>query len=58
MQFSCKTAGAWGCGWSTSAGSAEELKAKVADHVRRAHGVKNVTDTIANYAVKVAQGGR
>lgn len=49
-EFSCRTAGAEGCGWKTRAASEDELVAKVAEHVRKTHKVKNVSDTIANYA--------
>jgi predicted small metal-binding protein len=49
-EFSCRTAGAEGCSWKTRAASEDELVAKVAEHARKVHKVKNVTDTIANYA--------
>lgn len=49
-KFSCRDAGAEGCGWRTSGGSEEEVIAKVAAHVQKVHKVKNVTQTIANYA--------
>jgi len=49
FEHSCRKAGAEGCGWKTSASSEEELKAKVVDHARRKHGVKNMTDTIYSY---------
>jgi predicted small metal-binding protein len=49
-EFSCRTAGAEGCGWKTRAATEDELVAKVAEHARKVHKVKNVTDTIANYA--------
>jgi predicted small metal-binding protein len=48
-EHSCRKAGAEGCGWTIRAGSEEELKAKVIEHARRKHGVKNMTDTIYNY---------
>ena len=54
-QFSCKAAGAEGCGWRTLATSEEDLVAKVAEHARRVHRVKNVSDTIAAYALDVAR---
>lgn len=57
-EFSCKAAGAEGCGWSTRATSQEELVANVADHARRKHGVKNFTDTIARYATQVSLADR
>lgn len=53
-EFSCKAAGARGCGWSTRAASEEELVAKVAEHARRAHRVKTVSETLAAYALAVA----
>lgn len=49
-QFSCRDAGAAGCGWHASAGTEEELLAKVAQHAQKVHKVKNVSSTIANYA--------
>jgi len=49
-EFSCKAAGAEGCGWKTRAASEDELVAKVAQHAQKVHKVKNVTATIANYA--------
>ena len=54
-EFSCKAAGAEGCGWSTRATSEAELVAKVAEHARRVHRVKTVSDTIAAYALNVAR---
>lgn len=54
-EFSCKAAGAEGCRWSTRATSEEELVAKVAEHARRVHRVRNVSDTIASYALDVAR---
>lgn len=53
-EFSCKAAGAQGCGWSTRAATEEDLVAKVAEHVRRVHGVKTVSDTLAAYVLTVA----
>ncbi|MDQ4131691.1 MAG: DUF1059 domain-containing protein [Actinomycetota bacterium] len=54
-EFSCKAAGAEGCGWSTRATTEEELVAKVAEHARRVHRVKTVSKTIEAYAVEVAR---
>ena len=54
-EFSCRAAGAEGCGWSTRATTEEELVAKVADHARRVHRVKTVSDTITAYALDVAR---
>ncbi|HEX2274612.1 MAG TPA: DUF1059 domain-containing protein [Acidimicrobiales bacterium] len=54
-EFSCKAAGAEGCGWRTRATSEEELVAKVAEHARRVHQVKTFSDTIAAYALDVAR---
>ncbi len=54
-EFSCKAAGAEGCGWSTRATSEEELVANVAEHARRVHRVKSLSDTIAAYALEVAR---
>lgn len=49
-QFSCKSAGAAGCGWKATAATEDELIGKVAAHAQKVHKVKNVTATIANYA--------
>ena len=49
-EFSCRTAGAEGCGWKTRAATEDELVAKVAQHAQKVHKVKNVTGTIAAYA--------
>lgn len=49
-EFSCRTAGAEGCGWKTRASTEDELVAKVAQHAQKVHKVKNVTGTIAAYA--------
>lgn len=54
FEHSCKTAGAWGCGYTAKAGSEEELKTKIVDHARRVHKV-TMTDTIYNYLRKTAQ---
>lgn len=48
-QHSCKTAGAEGCGFTASAGSEDELKAKLNAHVRSKHAVNAMTDTIYSY---------
>ena len=48
-EHNCRKAGAEGCNWTVRAGSEEELKAKVTEHARRVHGVKNMSDTIYNY---------
>ena len=50
-EHSCKNAGAEGCGYTTKAGSEEELRAKVTEHARKKHNVQNMTDTIYNYIV-------
>ncbi len=49
-EFDCRTAGAAGCNWKARGASEEEVIAKVSEHVRKKHKVKNVSDTIANYA--------
>jgi predicted small metal-binding protein len=56
-EFSCRAAGAGGCGWVARATSEEELVAKVAEHARRVHGVRQLTGTIAAYALEVARAG-
>lgn len=54
-EHSCRNAGAVGCGWTTKAGSEEELKSKVAEHARKVHGVKTMSDTIYNFLRTQAQ---
>jgi predicted small metal-binding protein len=54
-EHSCAKAGAVGCGTVIRANSEEELKAKVSEHARKVHGVKNMTDTIYNYLRDTAQ---
>ena len=53
-EFSCEDAGA-ACGWHTKAESKEELLEKVAGHLEKKHKVQNVSQTLQNYAVKVAK---
>jgi predicted small metal-binding protein len=48
-EHSCSKAGAVGCSTVIRANTEEELKQKVTAHARKAHGVKNMTDTIYNY---------
>lgn len=54
-EFSCKAAGAEGCGWKARATSEEELVAKVADHARTVHRVGALSNTLTRYAVTVAR---
>ncbi len=54
-EFSCRSAGAEGCGWKTRAATEDELVAKVAQHAQKVHKVKNVTGTIAAYARSAAR---
>ncbi len=55
FEHSCKTAGAHGCGWKIRANSEEELKAKVVEHARTKHNVKNMSDTIYSYLRETAR---
>lgn len=48
FEFRCKDLD-HACRWQAKAGSEEELKAKVADHVAKAHNVPVTTDTIWNF---------
>jgi len=57
FEHSCKKAGAEGCGFTTRAGTEEELKARVADHARKKHGVATMTDTIYSYLRETARRG-
>lgn len=54
-EHSCRAAGAEGCGYRTTAGSPEELKAKVTEHARKVHNVQTMTDTIYDYLRGKAQ---
>ncbi|MDQ6615784.1 MAG: DUF1059 domain-containing protein [Actinomycetota bacterium] len=55
-EHSCAKAGAGGCGFTTTANSEEELRAKLNAHVKAKHRVPGgMTDTIYNYLRKVAQ---
>ncbi len=38
------------CGWKAKAATEDELVAKMAEHVKKVHDVKTVTDTIVNFA--------
>ena len=49
FEHSCAKAGAEGCGYTVRASSEDDLKAKVAEHARKKHNVKGMTDTIYNY---------
>ncbi len=54
-EHSCAKAGAEGCGFTTRAGSEEELRSKVTEHARKKHNVQVMTDTIYNYLRDSAQ---
>jgi len=54
-EHSCARAGAAGCGFTTRAGSEEELRAKVTEHARKRHNVQVMTDTIYNFLRQQAQ---
>lgn len=54
-EFSCAAAGATPCGWSTRAGSEDELVHKVKQHLEQKHDVAHVTGTLAKYARAVAR---
>ena len=47
-QFGCPEAGS-ACKWRTRGATEEEVLAKVAEHARKVHKVKQPTDTIMNY---------
>ena len=49
FEHSCKKAGAGGCGFKASAGSENELRAVLTEHVKKRHNVNGMTDTIYNY---------
>ncbi len=57
-EFSCKAAGAEGCGFKARATSEDELVAKVADHARSVHRVGALSDTLTRYAVMVARANK
>lgn len=48
-RHSCAKAGAAGCGFTASAATEEDLKAKVGEHARKKHKVAVLTDTIYSY---------
>jgi predicted small metal-binding protein len=54
-EFSCKKAGAEGCGFKTTAATEAELKEKITAHAQAKHNVAGMTDTIFNYMTKISQ---
>ena len=55
-EHSCARAGAEGCGWRATAGSEDELRSKLNEHVRAKHRVPGgVNDTIYNYLRNMAK---
>lgn len=54
-EYSCKSAGAEGCGFSTTAESESDLRAQITAHAMEKHGLPGMTDTIFNYMAKGAQ---
>lgn len=47
-EFGCTPAGS-ACSWKARGSTEDEVLAKVAEHARKVHKVKNPTDTIMNY---------
>lgn len=50
LEFRCERVGVTDCKSATTAETADELLAKVAEHARTAHGVE-LNDTLVNYAL-------
>lgn len=53
-EFSCDDAGAT-CKWHTRAGDQDALLRDVSDHLKQKHNVQVVSNTLANYALRVAK---
>ncbi|MGH9070789.1 MAG: DUF1059 domain-containing protein [Acidimicrobiales bacterium] len=56
FEYSCKKAGAEGCGYSTTANNEADLRAQITAHAMEKHGLPGMTDTIFNYMAKNARG--
>lgn len=54
-EYSCKSAGAEGCGFSTTANNEADLRAQITAHAVAKHNVAGMTDTIFNYMAKGAK---
>lgn len=55
LELRCRDAGCLACRGKIKADSKEELRAKAADHLKDAHGVDPVSETLLAYLVKVAR---
>lgn len=55
-EFYCKEAGAATCRGHITASTEEELKAKLADHVRKRHGVTEPNQTLLDHLLAVTRG--
>ena len=54
-KFSCAMAGADSCGKKFDTSSQEELMRQVGEHLREKHKVKNFTQTLQNFVLKLAK---
>ena len=55
LEYSCASAGADTCGFSTTAVDKADLARKLADHLSKVHAVKTPTQTIVRYLIKCAE---
>ncbi len=55
LKYSCASAGADSCGFSTTATDKADLARQLADHLSRVHAVTTPTQTILRYLVKCAE---
>lgn len=54
LEFACRRVGVTDCNHRATAGSKEELLAKVAEHARTVHGVE-LNDTLIDYALTTVE---
>lgn len=57
LQYSCASAGADTCGFSTSANDKADLARQLANHLTTVHAVRTPTQTIVRYLIKCAEDG-
>jgi predicted small metal-binding protein len=57
LKYSCASAGADTCGFSTTANDKAELARQLAHHLTTVHSVKTPTQTIVRYLIKCAEEG-
>jgi predicted small metal-binding protein len=54
LRYSCASAGADTCGFSTTAADKADLARQLAQHLTTVHSVKTPTQTIVRYLIKCA----